>query len=300
MIHARILRYLDEVVRAGSIRKAAKRLGIASSSISRQIVEIEDQLGAPLFQRLPGKLRLTAAGELLIAHIRQTLKDYEKVAGQIEELKGGGRGTVRIATMNGLAGSLVPSLALSFAKTYPGVNFLVRTLVTGGIVQAVKAGEVDFGMGYNLPQDPDLRVIEELPMRLGAIMAPNHPLARQSGVRLAECAIYNIILSDASLSIRALIHTAAQKGRVAIDTTLETNSIDLMKRSVLAGDAISFLSAPDVAEEVRQGQLVFMPILDKALVTHTLVLVQRANAVLDRSPSLFVETLRGVLHELRT
>src|SRR5579862_8524095 len=60
MLHSRLLRYLDEVSRLGSIRKAAVRLNVASSAINRQILALENELGAPIFERMPRRLRLTA------------------------------------------------------------------------------------------------------------------------------------------------------------------------------------------------------------------------------------------------
>ena len=104
MLHARILTYLDEVARLGSIRKAAARLNVASSAINRQILALETELGAPIFERMPRRLRLTSAGEILIMHVRETLKSSQRAAAQIEALKGLQRGEATIATMNGLAG----------------------------------------------------------------------------------------------------------------------------------------------------------------------------------------------------
>ena len=71
----RLLRYLDEVARLGSIRKAASRLNVASSAINRQILALENEIGAPIFERMPRRLRLTSTGEVLIAHVRETLRD---------------------------------------------------------------------------------------------------------------------------------------------------------------------------------------------------------------------------------
>ena len=76
MLHGRLLRYLDEVARSGSIRKAADRLNVAASAINRQILSLEAELDTPLFERLPGGLRLTASGEELIAHVRDTLREH--------------------------------------------------------------------------------------------------------------------------------------------------------------------------------------------------------------------------------
>jgi DNA-binding transcriptional LysR family regulator len=75
--------YLDEVSRLGSIRKAASRLNVASSAINRQILALENELGAPIFERMPRSLRLTSTGEVLIAHVRETLKGHQRVEAQI-------------------------------------------------------------------------------------------------------------------------------------------------------------------------------------------------------------------------
>src|SRR6266545_2553221 len=79
MLHSRLLKYLDEVARLGSIRKAAARLNVAASAINRQILALESELGVPIFERMPRRLRLTATGELLIAHVRETLKTHPRV-----------------------------------------------------------------------------------------------------------------------------------------------------------------------------------------------------------------------------
>ena len=120
MLHSRLLTYVDEVARTGSIRKAASRLNVAASAISRQILALETQLGTPLFQRLPKKLILTAAGEVLIGHIRQTLKELVRAQAKIEELKGLRRGEITVAMMSGLASNLVPGTAKQFASPTEG------------------------------------------------------------------------------------------------------------------------------------------------------------------------------------
>ena len=87
-LHPRMLRYLDEVARAGSIRKAAARLNIAASSINRQILALEEEAGVPLFERLPNRLRMTAAGEAVLAHVRRTLADLDRTLGHLQDLRG--------------------------------------------------------------------------------------------------------------------------------------------------------------------------------------------------------------------
>ncbi|RYF67418.1 MAG: LysR family transcriptional regulator, partial [Comamonadaceae bacterium] len=78
MNHLRLLRYVDEVARVGSIRQAAERLHVAPSAVNRRIQDIEEELGTPLFERLPRGMRLTAAGELFVRYIRARGAELER------------------------------------------------------------------------------------------------------------------------------------------------------------------------------------------------------------------------------
>ena len=81
MLHAAALFYFREVARVGSIRKAAASLNVAASALNRQIINLEIRLGTPLFDRLPGSMRLTVAGDLLLRHVVDTLHDFDRVRG---------------------------------------------------------------------------------------------------------------------------------------------------------------------------------------------------------------------------
>lgn len=297
MLHSRLLRYLDEVVRSGSIRRAADKLNVASSSINRQIIELETELGTPLFERLPRRLRLTAAGEILIGHIRKTLRDHERVRFRIAELSGVGRGTVRIATMNGLASSLLANLCRDFSQRFPGVRFEIQSLLAPQIVAAVAEGDVSFGMGYNIQPTPNLRVVDTFAAKLGVIAAPNHPLAHHKFLRLSQLASEVIVHADPALTIRTIIDQACHKAGVELRPTFETNSVQMMKFMVHEGKALAFLSAPDVDAEVEDGSLVFIPLRD-ALSANPLRLIERIGGSENPSAAIFMDRLQAKLREI--
>ncbi|MER6899990.1 LysR family transcriptional regulator, partial [Amycolatopsis sp. NPDC000740] len=98
MLHSRLLQYIDEVARLGSIRAAGARLHVAPSAINRQILLLEAELGQPLFDRLPRGMRPTPAGEALLAHVRRTLQQYRETVADIRDLHALGSGEVVIAT----------------------------------------------------------------------------------------------------------------------------------------------------------------------------------------------------------
>jgi len=119
MRHLRILRYVDEVARAGSIRKAAARLNVTASAVNRRIIDLEEELGAQLLERKPRGVRLTAAGELFIRYIRQQGADVERMKSHIEDLKGLRRGAVRIACSQAVAFEFLPRAIGPIGRAIP-------------------------------------------------------------------------------------------------------------------------------------------------------------------------------------
>ena len=298
MLHSRMLGYLDEVARAGSIRRAADRLGIAASSINRQILALEAEFGVQLFERLPRRMRLTVAGELLILHVRQTLREHTDMRSRFVDLQGQRRGLVRIATMGGLANTLMPPLVGWMRANLPHVKLMVRALSLEGMVGAVINAEADIGLGYQLPSDPKLRILARTVSRIGAVTAPGHPLAqRRAGatIALADCIGYPMVIPDRSITIGQFLAEAFERSMIGVETIAETNSVELLKRSVTLGDTIAFLSEIETEVETRRGELVFLPLRDSGLQHQELRLVARRTSPLDATQSRVAEELRRML-----
>ena len=122
----RVLSYVDAVARYGSIRKAADALNIASSALNRQILDLETDLGAPLFERLPRGVRMTSAGEVFLVYCRLVISELKLVESRVEQLRGLVRGQVSVAAAESVAGELLPSAITQFQATHPNVRFQVR------------------------------------------------------------------------------------------------------------------------------------------------------------------------------
>ena len=117
---SRFLRYFIAVGRLGSIRKAADELNVSASAIDRQILNVEAEIGMPLFERLPTGLRLTAAGEIMMAAGGALAeKALSEVRAQIEDLRGLKRGHVEIAVIDALAKGMIPAAIQSLQTRYP-------------------------------------------------------------------------------------------------------------------------------------------------------------------------------------
>src|SRR5258708_7167739 len=119
----RIFAYVDAVARHGSIRKAAAALHIVSSALNRRILDLEEEMGAPLFERLPRGVRPTAAGELYLAYVRRSIRELEQVGAQIEGLRRLLRGRVRLAVAESVTGHMLPTAIGRFPAQHPHGTF---------------------------------------------------------------------------------------------------------------------------------------------------------------------------------
>ena len=207
MNHLRFLRYADEVARAGSIRQAAERLHVAPSAVNRRIQDIEEELGTPIFERLPRGMRLTTAGELFMRYVRGRAAELDQVRSEIEELKGLRRGTVRVVASQALAPRFLPQAIQAFRQSHPLVAFDVRIGDHVQAAEALRSFGTDLALVFNLAPESDIERSASLEQRLVALMHAQHPLARRTGggLRLRDCADYPLVLPNRDTGGRQLL-----------------------------------------------------------------------------------------------
>jgi len=294
MLHSRKLQYINEIARCGSIRKAAARLNVASSAINRQILALEAEIGVPIFERLPRGLRLTAAGELCIEHIRDVLKNYERLESRIRGLKMPQAGKVSIVTTVGLAAGPLPEIIAKFIGQHPRVRIQLRNDGGSTTLHPVLTGEVDIGLGFNIPATPGIRTLANFDVPIGVVLPPGHKLAGTGPISLADVVQERLVLAQTGTSLRDVINLALAPLPVSVEPVVETNASEMLKQLVKSGTGLTLLNPLDVIVECRRGELVFRPIAE----THSrqpMKLFARARAPLDAATSLFVEYLMAEL-----
>jgi DNA-binding transcriptional LysR family regulator len=259
-MHAAVLRYFVAVARAGSIRKASEELHVASSAVSRQIQKIEDELGTPLFERLPNGLRLTQAGKATLRHAKATLHDFELLTGELGALKGKKTGLVSIAALDSLFVRFLPEQITEFHKLHPGVNFRVHSGVQSRIATMVAEGEIDIGITFNLPHPEDTRFIAEIPMPLMAMVSADHPLAKRSSVSLSECAQYNLLLQVDTEPLRSMIEVELSSLERTGRALVTSNNLMLLRPLIEAGVGVAFYTPLGMADQIKAGTIVGVPL----------------------------------------
>ena len=240
MKHLLPLRYIDAVAKAGSIRKAAEMLAITSTALNRRILAMEEELGVPIFERRPRGVRLSAAGEFLIHHIRSQIGDMERVKSQIADLAGERRGNVSIACSQALLPYFLPEQISQYRSAHPAVTFSVLLRDRAAAEQALVDLSADLALVFEPVRLLEFQTLLTVRQPVHAVMAADHPLARQRSLRLRDCLDFPIALPTAGYGVRHLLEIAVRRTSLRLQPVLESDSFEFLRSHALAEDALTF------------------------------------------------------------
>lgn len=292
MLHSSLLGQIDEVARRGSIRAASEVLNVSASSINRRLLQLEEDLGVRLFHRHSAGMRLTAAGEVVLAHIRQTLHDHDRTKRRLKDLRGNEGAVVRISAMHGLAAGILPRILKDLRRAHPGIAITVRAQTTAGVEDDLTNGGADLGLSYSWRRGQGIEATARFPTRLGVVVAADHPLASRENMRLTELVEWPLALPDETVTINHILNDAFERAGLTLQPTVISNSMELLKSMVQFGEAVTCLSRIDVDEDLRTGKLAYVPILGRDLKSHELRLGRRPDSTLNTFVTLTEEHLR--------
>lgn len=194
--------------------RAADSLQVSQSSVSTQIKELEESLGLRLFDRHTRMLRLTEAGAEILPLARKAVADLESVIGSSAQLKSLRRGRVSMAVASIQAALVLPRLIRDYCVSNPGVTVVLKDVAQGEVLEMVRAGEVDFGLGTpGARQDLSARKVWSEPFV--ALLPRSHPLANKPSLTWRELKNVPMIGPYASNPVREqLDFTLARHGIV--------------------------------------------------------------------------------------
>ena len=170
------LNYVDAIARAGSIRRAAATLAITSTALNRRVLALEEELGAPLFERLPGGVRLSAAGELFVHHARRELAEMRRLRLRIDDLSGERRGHVAVGCGQALMHSRMPGLITEYREAHPAVTFDVRVCTRDDAGAALSAYDIDLAVVFEPTPGDAIETIARATQAVRLICRRDHPL----------------------------------------------------------------------------------------------------------------------------
>ncbi|MHA7772813.1 LysR family transcriptional regulator [Roseibium sp. M-1] len=288
-LYSPAMRYFLAVAEAGSIRAASRELNVASSAVNRQVLWLEEALGMQLFDRVGRRLRLSQAGELLLAHIRRTYSDFEGTVAELDALKGLRRGTVSIASVESVAEKLLPAVISSFRKSYPGIHVNVSISSSREAARKVEAAEADVGFTFDPPETSSLTVAFHHDLVIGALMRPDHPLAGAKALSLHECLRFPVALPAEGLSLRTRLDVVRSRIPGISRTYVEANSLRLMRALAREEQVIGFQTRIGCEDDLANGLLIFKPLSDAPLQADRLCVVTSSLRALALAPGMFFD-----------
>lgn len=289
------IRYIDAIVKAGSIRAAADTLAITSTALNRRILAMEEELGVPIFERLPHGVRLSAAGEIYIHHIRNQLSDMERVKSQIADLSGVRRGHVSIACSQALLPYFLPTQIALYRKEHPHVTFGVHLRDREAAEHALVDHSADLAVVFEPVRLADFMTLMRVRQPVHAVMGPDHPLAEKETVRLADCLSYPVALPTTPYGVRHLVDIALRNASLRLDPVIQSDNFEFLRNHAIAENILTFQIPIGLSGQTTTGQMVSRPIDNRDVPAGILYLGQLKGRTLPVAAARFASQLTSAL-----
>jgi len=295
MMELRHLRYFVAVGETLSFTKAAARLRLAQPSLSRQIQDLEDEIGVDLLKRSPRGATLTAEGQLFLEEARETLKRVDESVKRVRALARGEYGELHIGYAPTPTIEILPPALAAFQKSVPGVQVLLHEMSSGEIADSLRRGAIQLAVMPSW-EPGHIPNAEFEPLRAYPVcvaLARDHPLARMKSIQLVKFAAEPLVslsrndYPGAWSFLQRLFRPLRVKPRVV----LECDSGSSLVAAIEAGRGIA-LTIP-VLKLVTGKRLIYRP-LNGVTETISVGVAWASNADLTPAGEKFCEILRKV------
>ncbi|MDQ7909999.1 LysR family transcriptional regulator [Phytohabitans sp. ZYX-F-186] len=239
----RQLEYFVAVAEEANFTRAAERVRISQSGVSAQIRELERELGATLIDRSTRTATLTDAGRVALEHARAALACAGAVRQAVGEVTGLIRGRLTVGMVTGCTITLFFDALAAFHRAHPGVEI---TLLEGNSVRLlddVRSGAVDLALvGTADPTPAGLNTLTIISERLVALVPPEHPLAKQATVSIADIADHRLVCMPEGTGIRTVLDRACALRRVQPAIAVQASAADAIADLAARGLGVAILS----------------------------------------------------------
>ncbi|MDO8883713.1 MAG: LysR family transcriptional regulator [Pseudotabrizicola sp.] len=297
MKHLQDFAYIEAVMQAGSIRKAADDMNITASALNRRIQRFEEEFGSEIFERLPRGVRLNPAGEMLVQHFRAQVSDLRRVQSQVADLSGIRRGHVSVACSQALIPYFMPEQIARYRVSHPGVTFSVSVRDREAAERDLSTFRSDLALVFEPILLVDFEVLMSAPQTICVLMRDDHPLAGQSVLRLRDCLDHPHVVPTRQYGVRHLLDVAAARGTRAIAPVVEADSFDFMRHYVIHENAIAF-QIPIGLRLWPDSGMVALPLSSRDVPSGNLLLGQMRGRTLPVASARFAQSLRLALEAI--
>jgi DNA-binding transcriptional LysR family regulator len=285
------LEFFVTVVEEGSFSKAAERVYRTQPAVSIAIRRLEDEVGAPLFERSQKTPTLTEAGEMIYDYAKRMLALRDEARDVVAELRSLQRGRVRIGANESTSLYLLPHLILQFREQYPNVKVEIFRHVSDRLPREVLDRGVDFALLAFEPAHSDLESFPVLHDELVLIMHPEHQLATRDSVTISELGNESFLAHNVKTASRTKVVEAFAQNHTPLNISLELATVETIKRFVQLKIGLAFVPRMCVTEELERGTLATVPVQGLTYF-RTLWATHRRQMTFSHAASAFLEVLR--------
>lgn len=288
----RQLRAFLHVAELGSLGRAAREIHLTQPALSRLIREFERSCGLALFERHPLGMRLTEAGEALVPFARSILHDMSRAEETIAELRGAGRGVVRVGAIAGVARQFLPKAVKTLLGGGSDLKVYVLEGSGGELAAALADGSIDIAIAHDNLDDDDVAKVRDTGYSeyCNVVCSTSHPFAARQ-CSLDEVLSAGWVLPGRGTTPRKLLAEAVRNaGRRMPSAVVETGSPSavaaFVKRSLLLG----WLPWSLYADEEEAGLICALDVPDLASHRHYYI-YKRRRGLLSPAAAAFLNGL---------
>ncbi|BBH21435.1 HTH-type transcriptional regulator GltC [Paenibacillus baekrokdamisoli] len=282
----RQLYYFVRVAKREHVTKAAEELHVAQSAVSRQIHQLEEELGAKLFLQKGRNLQLTPVGMLFLKRAEVILADLERSVLEVQEFLDPEKGEIRLGFPHSLGFSLIPEVVSAFRKQNPNVKFRFKQGMYPSLIGDVVKGEVDLAFVSPCPEQHEHVTGQTvLTEELFAILPPNHRLAGEETIELLQLKDETFVLFSKGYSLRPIVWEACKEAGFTPNIGFEGEETDTIRGLVAAGMGVSLL--PEMALYASGPLQPVKVSVHSPKVTRTIGLIYRSNEKLPLVAKVF-------------
>jgi DNA-binding transcriptional LysR family regulator len=301
MVLKNLLRRLDlttlqlfiAVYEEGTLTRAAEREAIAISAASKRLLELEQAVGATLFQRTARGMTLTPAGETLLHHARRVMRDVENIGIELAGHATGVRGYVRMMANLSAIVEFLPEDLRGFLAANEQIKIDLEERPSGGVVEAVADSLADLGICSGEADTRGLQATHYRHDSLVVVMREDHPLAGRERVTFAETLDSDHVGLHSASSINARTHMAARQAGKPLRLRIHVPGFDAVCRMVQADMGVGVLPANVFQIMGRPLGLVAVKLEDEWAERNLVIVVRDAGALSPVGRLLF-DHLRAV------
>lgn len=281
----RQLDYFIAVCEELHFSRAAEKLGISQPNLSLQIKALEEEFGAPLFDRFGKKIALTSAGEALLKHGRNVIAHVQNAYDEMAEMRSHRGGRLRLGVIPSEMDYRLTPLFLDFHRRFPAISLRIYSEVY--TVKRVLDATIDVGITRIPPPDERLTVISLAKEEYGLVVAAGHPFYGRESVSIEELKGIPMIIYPAGYWGRELVESVCQEHGFSLNAIIEITSNPSLFRFVAENIGATVQTA-HLVQAINDPRLRFIPIHDHPPYRQVGI-VYRSDKYLSHAAKSFIE-----------